>query len=170
MYQGSRPTTFVESAERELIMKKPIIMILLLVFFVFLAGCTSKQPSDQDSQDIKDAEPLPADWLAYPESETLYHMPHAYEMDYQNLKIESESWTLLAPEDVEPGYEGWIKITEYYDDLALKRDDFDKDEFAEGFYMWDECLVQIDGYTSSEDETRFEIWLRIEHVDTIDPS
>jgi len=116
-----------------------------------------------------ETQPIPESWLQYPDSEILYYMPNAYEIDFRNMKVTAQSWSLLAPADVPSGREGWLKVVEYYDGLAEKRDDFSKGD-SEGFYKWGEYEVRLDGDTSQDDDNRFEIWFGIELIEPIDPS
>lgn len=111
---------------------------------------------------------LPESWLHYPGSTPLNHMSNAYEIDFRNMKVTSNGWILLSPQDVPPGREGWLKVVDYYDSLTEQHDSFSKHD-SQGTYKWGDYNVIIDGDTNPDDDTRFDIWLRLELIEPIDP-
>ena len=150
-------------------MIKMIVALLLSVaFLIAFAGCERVEAVDQDY--TVNVMPVPESWLKYPGAERLSYMSHEYEIDYQSINVRTDSWVLLAPPDVPPDYEGWQIVIAYYDSLAERRDDFVKDPYSEGIYIWGEYTVYVDGNTSQNDESRFEIWLKLEHFEPIDAS
>jgi len=149
-------------------MRNIVALLLSVAFLIAFAGCVRVAPVDQDY--TANVIPIPESWLKYPEAESLSHMSHEYEIDYQNIKVRTDSWVLFAPDDVPPDYEGWQMVIAHYDSLAEQRDDFIKDPYSEGIYIWGEYTVHVDGNTSQDDESRFEIWLKLEHFEPIDAS
>jgi hypothetical protein len=85
------------------------------------------------------------------------------------MKVTQTGWVLLAPENVPPGREGWLAVLEYYDSQAALRNDFEKYQDTQDTYVWGAYRIYVDGDTDQDDLDRFNIFLRFEHIEPIDP-
>ncbi|MFO7635877.1 MAG: hypothetical protein R6W96_01050 [Clostridia bacterium] len=167
-------------------MKKSLAILMVVALTILMAGCKISAPAPggqatptpqatdpsqaTNGEDLNNGfTPLPEEWLRYPGAKTLDSMPYDYEIDFRNMKVTSRSWSLLAPDDVPPGREGWLKVLEYYDSQAALRNDFEQKEDSQGTYVWGAYELFVDGDTDIDDDDRFNIWLRLEKIEPIDP-